>query len=512
MSLLIALGPGTIVSGDGASSGSGAATAIGRTVWAVVGAASGVGAASAVGADAGTLASDNFNRADGTLGSNWTTLTGTADPLIQSNEVAAPSTNAAYYSAVTWPANQFARLTLDAITSIDDTGIGPAVRLSASADTGYFALGWSSGSAIYKIVAGVITRLATGGPASAGDVLQLSVTGNALTLKINGVTAATATDSSIASGSAGFYGNADFILIITPTGDNWAAGDTGVRTATGSSAGVGAASAVGDAIWSSVASSAGVGSGSDVGAAVWAVAASSAGAGSAAGVGVEVRPAAGSIAGVATADGAGADGNAGASTTISATGEAAGTSTASAISDAPQQAVQQASGGAWKMPRAQREQPRRKNEKPRREAEKTAPVIVAARGKATGSSTVRARGEAIAYVAIRTGIASVDQRLELIDDVLPTVDAPITIAPPARASSEPTIVAGTAVANGNALGDARSAPVLRVVTDIRAADGAAHGWSEVRGVGERIAAREAPRVSETDIDEEELMLILAIAA
>src|SRR5579863_1167033 len=53
-----------------------------------------------------TSVSDNFNRANGGLGSNWTTMTGTNAPQISSNLLQPGTANTV--NAAFWTANSFA--------------------------------------------------------------------------------------------------------------------------------------------------------------------------------------------------------------------------------------------------------------------------------------------------------------------------------------------------------------------------------------------------------------------
>src|SRR5215469_1765025 len=82
--------------------------------------------------------SDNFNRADGGLGSNWTTMTGADAPQIVSH-VLEPGTsgvaNVAYWSANTFGSNQFVQATMPSVTGSED---GPAIGVRFSNSRGYF--------------------------------------------------------------------------------------------------------------------------------------------------------------------------------------------------------------------------------------------------------------------------------------------------------------------------------------------------------------------------------------
>jgi hypothetical protein len=85
-----------------------------------------------------TAVSDSINRANGRLGSNWTTLKGTAAPSIVNNTLqpgAAGTLNGAYWSANKFGSDQYVQAKL-ANSSGGKFGPGIAVRLSNS--KGYF--------------------------------------------------------------------------------------------------------------------------------------------------------------------------------------------------------------------------------------------------------------------------------------------------------------------------------------------------------------------------------------
>ncbi len=89
-------------------------------------------------ANAAGSASDNFDRANGALGSNWTTVSGTGAPQIVSNTLrvrTAGALSSAYWSASTFSSDQFAQASLPN-SSGAQYGPGIAVRLSGS--KGYF--------------------------------------------------------------------------------------------------------------------------------------------------------------------------------------------------------------------------------------------------------------------------------------------------------------------------------------------------------------------------------------
>src|SRR5690349_7052012 len=87
-------------------------------------------------AQAATI-SDNFNRANGGLGANWTTVSGTTAPQIVNNTVqpgSAGTLNSAYWSANTFGANQYAAASFP---NSSGTNWGPAIAVRLSNSKGY---------------------------------------------------------------------------------------------------------------------------------------------------------------------------------------------------------------------------------------------------------------------------------------------------------------------------------------------------------------------------------------
>jgi LmbE family N-acetylglucosaminyl deacetylase len=171
--------------------------------------------------------SDNFNRANGGLGANWTTvLAGAASPAIQGGQVQSVwgRAEALYYGGVNWPADQYAEAE---ITGLGGGSIGPAVRMTS--DGTFYAGtvgGFGNGSAnVYFLLGyqGGLSVIASSSTATvlADDVLSLSVVGTTLTLTnvTRSTVLLTATDSTVSAGYPGFY--------IGGTGTtltNWSAG------------------------------------------------------------------------------------------------------------------------------------------------------------------------------------------------------------------------------------------------------------------------------------------------
>lgn len=179
------------------------------------------------------LASDSFGRADANpIGANWSTISGVPALQIVSNQIEDTTTGGSVtareiYSAISWPNDQYSQCTLVHLNSGSTSYGGVCVRQSTGADTGYYSIAGSAGDPnvyIARQLAGVHTNLASAAYTfSPGDVLYFSAVGTTLTVKINGVTKVTFTDTNIASGSAGlavYAGSSVGDSIV----DNWSGG------------------------------------------------------------------------------------------------------------------------------------------------------------------------------------------------------------------------------------------------------------------------------------------------
>jgi hypothetical protein len=178
------------------------------------------------GGTGGTTVSDSFDRANGGLGSNWTTVPGTAAPQISGNTARAGTANAlnsAYWSANTFGSDQFAQGTLPASSGGTD-GPGLAVRLSAA--KGYFL--WYGNAtntvSLWRMDSATSwTQLKASGTltiAPATDVWKIQVVGSTITGYQNGTQVIQATDTSITSGSPGIW-----LYYAANQIDNWSGGN-----------------------------------------------------------------------------------------------------------------------------------------------------------------------------------------------------------------------------------------------------------------------------------------------
>jgi hypothetical protein len=174
---------------------------------------------------------DNFDSYEATVlagQGSWLSSQGTIGVYVSSGDgevyPAASATESASYYNGTFSDDQYAQLT---ITAISSQYIGVAVR--ASADNYYAYYSNSATCYLMKIVEGVATELdASGTPFQVNDVVKLVAYGDTLFCYINGVldtnidTDGKITDTDLSSGCPGVggYGSSN-----TTRGDSWEGGD-----------------------------------------------------------------------------------------------------------------------------------------------------------------------------------------------------------------------------------------------------------------------------------------------
>lgn len=145
--------------------------------------------------------SDNFNRADGGLGANWTDQAGTNG--IVSNQAVPVSSGdgffSSFYSGVSFVDDQSSQL----LRGNSNNYCFVCVRMSGLAGSRNGYLYYNHGS-IRSMVAGVETEIGTDASYASGDTAKLVASGTTITPYVNGVAGTPITDSSIASGSPGF--------------------------------------------------------------------------------------------------------------------------------------------------------------------------------------------------------------------------------------------------------------------------------------------------------------------
>lgn len=171
---------------------------------------------------------DDFNRANGGLGANWTALTdaNVTDTLaIVSNTARGTTLNldsASYWSADTFANDQYSECVVAATTGGDN--LGPTVRNQATGTKRYeYDVGNSAGQTLfYYDGATGWNTLASGGGIFNGHTFRLEVTGTSLVCKDNGLTTLTATDATLSSGAPGIHANPQFTTSCTI--DDWLGG------------------------------------------------------------------------------------------------------------------------------------------------------------------------------------------------------------------------------------------------------------------------------------------------
>jgi hypothetical protein len=174
-------------------------------------------------------ASDDFARADGSLGPNWTDISDSG-LAISSQQVA--GTNAGGNSGDMWTANsftsdQFSRVTLSSTQLTGTQWLGAAVRAQNSGQDAYVGLYfWNSGSPevmLFLRQGGGWAQLAAASTAAlpGGTQLKLTAVGNTLALTVNGTQVLTASDSTLSEGAPGVFMNS------TPRAASWSGGNAG---------------------------------------------------------------------------------------------------------------------------------------------------------------------------------------------------------------------------------------------------------------------------------------------
>jgi hypothetical protein len=191
-----------------------------------------------------TTATDNFNRADSTgLGANWSAVSGFHELDVVSHEAGASAADGSskfdLWTHDTFGADQFSEAVADSTAASFATAV--CVRMTTSALTQYSGgcrndTFGNNRQRIWKWVAGSATSLAVSSTTDIadGDDIRLEVSGTSLTLKVNGSTVLTATDSAISTGQPGLecrlntsiLSNAGFFQGVN-TSKQWSGGDLG---------------------------------------------------------------------------------------------------------------------------------------------------------------------------------------------------------------------------------------------------------------------------------------------
>jgi SAM-dependent methyltransferase len=185
---------------------------------------------SAVANAATTSASDNFARANGSLGSNWQNI---SDGGLAISSDSVVGTNATGNSGDIWSANSFTsdQYSTITLTSTQLTGtqwIGTAVRAQSGGQDAYVGIYyWNNGSPMLELFDrsnGNWTQIgdtASVAALPAGSKLTLTAVGNTLSFNLNGTPEVTSTDNSLTGGQPGIIANG------AARAATWAGGNAG---------------------------------------------------------------------------------------------------------------------------------------------------------------------------------------------------------------------------------------------------------------------------------------------
>jgi hypothetical protein len=175
-------------------------------------------------------ATDNFARANGSLGPNWTDMTGGGLAIVNQ---AVAGTNAGGYSgdirtAESYGSDQYSQVTVTSTPLSGSQWIGPAVRAQAGGQDLYVGIYfWNGGSPelmLFLLNNGTWSELGAPYPISAlaaGTTLTLTAVGSTLTFSENGTVALSAIDPTLSGGAPGIMASG------TPTAGNWSGGNAG---------------------------------------------------------------------------------------------------------------------------------------------------------------------------------------------------------------------------------------------------------------------------------------------
>lgn len=168
-------------------------------------------------------ASDDLNRADGPLGSNWSILQGTGATIVSNAMTFAGSDSIIRWQGSTFAADQQAELTLDSPFS---GALGGAVRIRSSDGAGY-AVGTEFNNTTINLYrhdgGGSFTSLGqvTGLSMVGGDRVGIRIVGSTIRVLLNGsIVGSSFTDTTYTTGNPGVYG-------FGGSGTNWQAEEIG---------------------------------------------------------------------------------------------------------------------------------------------------------------------------------------------------------------------------------------------------------------------------------------------
>ena len=194
-------------SGQTCTVGSGSGTVSGAAVTSVT--------VTCAASSSATSASDNFQRANGSLGSNWTATADGGLTISTDVAVGAAGNSGDMWTASSFTSDQYAQVTLTSTQLTGTQWVGPMVRAQGTGgQSGYVAIYfWNNGAPevmLFLRSSGNWSQLGSAYSVSAlpaGTVLGLAVAGAALTVTVNGTTDIAATNTALAGGAPGLMTN-----------------------------------------------------------------------------------------------------------------------------------------------------------------------------------------------------------------------------------------------------------------------------------------------------------------
>ena len=185
-----------------------------------------------------TSASDNFSRANGPLGGNWTDISDGGMAISSDAAIGTAGVTGDMWTAGTFTSDQFSQIQLTSTQPGGGQWISAAVRMQASGQDGYVGLYYGNNGSpdliLFKRSGGAWAQLGTynSGSLAAGTQLEVMAVGSTISLLENGSTVISASDSSFAGGAPGImaYGN-------TQAG-GWSGGDVVSQTIGGTVSGL----------------------------------------------------------------------------------------------------------------------------------------------------------------------------------------------------------------------------------------------------------------------------------
>ena len=178
-------------------------------------------------ANSGTSASDNFSRADGGLGPNWTAISDGAMAIASQQVIGTVgAVTGDIWTATTFASDQYSQIQVTSTPLSGGQWIAAAVRVQGGGQNAYAGLYyWNFGSPelmLFKRSGGAWAQLGStysSGALTAGTQLEVAAVGSTISFLQNGVQRISVTDSSFTGGAPGImaYGNA--------TAGNWTGGN-----------------------------------------------------------------------------------------------------------------------------------------------------------------------------------------------------------------------------------------------------------------------------------------------